>query len=264
MSVVPFLILKIGGVLFSDKSRQDHIDLETVRKFARIVARLAHRAPGRMALIIGGGAIGHSVARRIDRADRLGALPLTEATFGQKWIWNQALLAEGALSIPLQLTGICIEEAGGLSVCSGALQRLLSLGLLPLLSGDCIAGSDGVLRVFGSDRVPEVLLRTVSLPVRIVALTNTSGIVRERSGSQTLRHVHPDSPEEAYGSVWKVSEYDTTGGMEGKLNAFLGFARKGAECFVIKGDADAPTLDFLLDPPMGWPSEIVYTRISES
>ena len=263
MSRRPFLILKIGGSLFSDKKQDWHIDTDAVRKFARLVAELNQHAPGRMALVVGGGSFGHGAVRRANAADRFGILDLTKANFEQKWIWTEALRAEGCLAIPLQLTAMCGFDGDELRVDGGVLQRALAAGVLPVLSGDCLLGLDGLLRVFGSDRVPQVLLRIVEWPVRVVALTDTSGVFRAGTDPQVLRHVDPDLEEEVSRNVWNTSYYDTTGGMKGKLQAFFELSRQGAECFVMKGDADDRSLLFLLDQPQDWPAEMVYTRICQ-
>lgn len=264
MTSSPFLILKIGGCLFSDKKLHRHVDKGAIRKFARLVAELAQSAPGQVALIVGGGSFGHGAVRHVNPSDRLGVLQLTEANFAQKWIWTEALRAEGAFPLPLQLTAMCMIDGDRLVPEGNVLRRALDLGILPVLSGDCLVASDGSLRVFGSDRVPEILLQILARPVRVAALTDTSGIMSHSGSPHVLRDVDADSPQEAYNSLWNAADHDTTGGMRGKLQAMVEIARQGAECFVMKGDAEAGSLKFLLDRPEDWPPEMLYTRIRQT
>jgi isopentenyl phosphate kinase len=261
MTSRPFLILKIGGSLFSEKKLHRHIDKGALGKFARLVAELAQSAPGQVALIVGGGSFGHGAVRHVDPADHLGLLQLTEANFAQKWIWTEALRAEKVFPLPLQLTAMCMLDGGRLVLDGNVFRRALDLGILPILSGDCIIASDGSLRVFGSDRVPEVLLQILARPVRVAVLTDTCGIMSHSESRHVLRDVDADAPQEAYDSLWNAAEHDTTGGMSGKLQAMIEIARQGAECFVMKGDAEAVSLKFLFERPEDWPSEMLYTRI---
>jgi isopentenyl phosphate kinase len=262
MTAPPFLILKIGGSLFSDKKQHRHIDKRTVQKFARLVAGLAQHAPGQIALVVGGGSFGHGAVRNADAADSFSVLDLTEANFSQKWIWTQALRVQGTAAIPLQLTSMCTLSAGKLILYGNILHHCLALGIVPVLSGDCLIGSDGALHVLGSDRVPEALLQVTAKPVRIVALTGTPGIARGDGNPEILREVDADFPQLAFESLWKAPEYDTTEGMKGKLQALVDMARQGAECFVMKGNSEVDSLTFLFKPLADWPSQVLYTRIS--
>jgi isopentenyl phosphate kinase len=259
-----FLILKIGGSVFSDKERDRHVDQEAIRGFARLVAELSRRAPGRIALVVGGGSFGHGAVRHLHADDRVGALKLTEAAFAQKWIWTEALRDEGAPAVPLQLTAMCTLDRDGPVFSGAVLERVLALGLLPVLSGDCLIATDGALRVYGSDRVPQLLMGMLAAPARVVALTDVPGIIDRSADDSVLREVDPDDPREALERVWKTSAGDATQGMEGKLQALLECAHLGAECVVTKGDPTVESLMFLYDEPDDWPAAIGFTRIKPS
>jgi isopentenyl phosphate kinase len=256
-----FLVLKIGGSLVSEKDRYRHADRAAIRDFARLVAQLSQHAPGRIALVVGGGSFGHGAVRALRPGDAHGALDLTEAMFTQKWMWAEALRDEGVGAVPLQLTAMCTLDDGQARFSGEVVSRILSLGLVPIVSGDCLVCDDGAIRVFGSDNVPQLLLSVAPPPIRIVALTDVAGIVSRSQDGGVLREVDPDQPDEAFESLWPSAEGDTTGGMEGKLRALVECAKDGAECVILKGDAKAETLLFLLDEPNDWPSEITYTRI---
>ncbi len=75
------------------------------------------------------------------------------------------------------------------------MKRTLSTGILPILTGDCLLDSNGALEVFGSDRVAEISLNIVSEPVRIVALTDISGIIC-KAEEKIISYIDPDAVEE--------------------------------------------------------------------
>jgi isopentenyl phosphate kinase len=258
----PFLVLKIGGSLFSDKRRNRHIEPSVVRKYARLLAELALMVPGRLALVLGGGSFGHGAMRDSIPNHRLGILGLTEANFALKWIWTQALIAEGVAALPFQLSSMCLLQGGELRVGDEVLRRSLAAGIVPVLSGDCIVREDGCLQLLGSDWVPQIFVACVDAPIRVVALTDTPLMAGHADNVQVLPYVDPDYPDDAYSALWDASPHDTTAAMSGKVHAFVGLARRGVECFIVKGDPETRSLRFLYEPPDTWPVEAQHTRIS--
>jgi isopentenyl phosphate kinase len=263
--IEPFLVVKIGGSLVSDKKADRNLDLAAVRGYARQLAELVRLRPGRVAFVAGGGALGHGAVRHLDPRDPFASLVLTEATFTVKWAWTQALRAEGVRAMPLQVAAACLLDDGAASFQGAVFRRLLGLGALPVLSGDCVLTQDGRLEIFGSDRVPGLVLDELAGPVRIVALTNVSGVlVGGPESDEVLARIDPDDAGEAFAHLWDNSAWDTSGSMGGKLVELLGFARRGAECVIMRGDPDADGLRFLFDPVELWPSGIRHTRIAKA
>jgi isopentenyl phosphate kinase len=259
----PFLVLKIGGSLFSRKGHKRRVNQRAISAYARLIADLALAAPGRLALISGGGSFGHPVAKSLDPSDPFGALPLTEANFALKWIWTVALRKEKVLAVPFQLMSICAFNLEGLVFQSEVLRLAMEAGILPVLSGDCLIGPSGTLTILPSDKVPEIFVSMFSDPVRVVTLTDVPGIVKGGPrGSQTYRYIHPDAREAVYQDIWEGSAWDATRSMGGKLDALIEFARRDAECFILKGNMNLPSLRFLLESVDKWSSEILYTRIA--
>ncbi|MEV0785337.1 hypothetical protein AB0I52_20685 [Streptomyces sp. NPDC050423] len=256
-----FLILKIGGGLFSVKSRDHDIDHDAVAGYARQVADLAAAAPGRMVLVSGGGSYGHGAVRHLDPEDPWAALPLTGANAELRWIWTTALHRAGALAFPVQLAAAAVLEEGGAVVGVGSLQRLLATGALPVLTGDCLPHPDGSLRVVGSDHVPSALLGLSAGPVRVAMLTDVDGVLDD---GRTIPWIDPRATGPAREALRVAPDWDTTGAMAGKLDAVLDCARRGAECLILRGDPDQPDLRHLLRPVSNWPAELRHTRIADS
>jgi isopentenyl phosphate kinase len=257
------LVLKIGGSLVSDKKGNRHIDHDLVAAYSAMVADLVALAPGRVVLVAGGGAFGHGAVRGLDPDDPFAALDLTEATFQVKWAWAKALRAVGVRAMPLQLAAVTTLDDGEGRVQGEVLCRLLRHGMLPVLSGDCLLNEHGVLEVFGSDRVPSLVLDAVSDRVRIVTLTDVPGVLLDGpDGDRVLPYIDPDDPSEAFAATWDNSAWDTSGAMAGKLHELIAFARRGAECFITRGNPAEGSLRFLLDPAEQWPAGIRHTRIA--
>ncbi|MER8235567.1 hypothetical protein [Streptomyces sp. NPDC094049] len=255
-----FLILKVGGGLFSDKSRDHDIDHDAVAGYARQVADLAAAAPGRLVMVSGGGSYGHGAVRDLDPDDPWAALPLTGANAELRWIWTTALHRAGARAFPVQLAAAAVLRHGEAAVDTDSLRRLLATGALPVLTGDCLPHPDGSLRVVGSDRVPSALLGLSAGPARVAMLTDVDGVLDD---GRTIPWIDPRSADSARASLRAAPDWDTTGAMSGKLDAALDCARRGAECLILRGDPDRPDLRHLLRPVPQWPPGLRYTRIAQ-
>lgn len=257
-----FLVLKIGGSLFSDKRSYRHIDEAIIARYARLVADLVKGAEGRLTLVVGGGAHAHETVTSLDASHPFAKVALTEANFTLMTIWSNALRAEGVPAMPLQLAALCVIGPDGLIVHEDGLRRWLQIGVLPVLCGDCLIGADDELQIFSSDRAPEVVLSLGMGPFRVVALTDVPGVLADGPGGSTvLRDIDPDAPENARKALWDSPPWDISHTMTGKLDALIHCAKRGAECFIMRGVPDAESLRFLLDPLDQWPPETVYTRI---
>ena len=82
---VDYLGLKIGGSLFSDKSRENSLDRSALDMYAVLIASLVRRHAGRVVLITGGGAIGHGAIRNQRERSVRSLVALTEATSLVRW-----------------------------------------------------------------------------------------------------------------------------------------------------------------------------------
>lgn len=258
----PFVVVKVGGSLVSDKQKLSNLDLDVVTKYAEQLARLARDHRGRLGLVAGGGAIGHGAVRGIPD-DSFASLPLTKATYDVKWAWATALNNSGAPAMPVQLAGTAVLDRQGVLVGGWhAIKRMLDCGVIPVLSGDCVLRQDGSLEIYGSDRVPEVFINAVGNDVRVITLTDVPGVYRDGADSSILLH-HIDSNSTDFSSIaeWNHDPWDTSGAMYGKVIALARLAQLGAECVITRGDPDLRSLGHFYRPLAEWPEDIGRTVI---
>ncbi|MFM9443298.1 hypothetical protein [Streptomyces acidiscabies] len=275
------LVLKVGGSLVSDKRADDGIDTVALAGYARQIAGLVRERPGRVVFVAGGGAFGHGAVRELRADDPFSALELTRATFTVKWAWVSALRDAGVTALPLQVAALAwdrqpagrVGDADPRTVGAGTgeevdadrmvLRKLLDADAVPVLSGDCVLAADGRLRVLGSDHVPGLLLDAGFGRVRIVTLTNVSGVLADGpDGTEVVPFVDPDAPDTAHDLVWESASWDTSDAMHGKLRALTSHARRGGECLIMRGDPNAPTLTHLFEPIAAWPPALPHTLIA--
>ena len=257
-----YLVLKIGGSLFSDKSGADQLDLAAMDRYAALIGRIAAEFPGRLVLVTGGGAHGHGAIRRNRSGGTFALAELTRALFVVKDVWAERLALAGVDALPLQLAAFSVLRAGRPETGSAVISGALAAGLLPILSGDCLLTSDGELAAFSSDRVPEALVDVLGGTMRAITYTDVPGILAGGPGGTVLRQVDALRPEEAHRELWPQSEWDSTGAMHSKLDALVACARAGAECFIMRGDPEIADAGLLLGPVSEWPDDWQYTRIA--
>ncbi|MBF4619272.1 hypothetical protein ITJ44_14440 [Clavibacter sp. VKM Ac-2873] len=262
------LIVKVGGSLVSTKQTDDDLDLGAVARYARIVADLHRRHPGHVVFVAGGGSIGHGAVRGIDVGDAWSAWRLTEATFRVRWAWTEAFRALGVDAMSLQPSAWCaFDDArpGGVHADGHVLRRCLAGGVLPVLSGDAVLAPGGGVRILGSDAVPMAVIDALEGPWRVLLLTNVDGYLAYADADPDQRRIVAHmTPGEATGFALRtsVAATDTSGGMAGKLRSLAGFARRGAEGFILNGSRCSGLEAWAGAEVEDWPSGIPFTAVS--
>lgn len=261
------LVLKVGGSLLSDKEAENGIDPAAFDAYAALVGDLATAYPGRLILVTGGGARCHPVGRRINESghDPYAAVALTEPAFAMRWEWTVRLRAAGVRAVPLQSTDLLQDVGGGRWAGSAhVVAGLLRHGALPVLSSDCVLTETGGLRILSSDETPAVAFEAgvAARRIRIVALTDVPGIIAgpDRSGP-VIEYVDPTDLDSVRTWFWD-RERDATGAMAGKVEALAAHARRGAQCVIAEGRADAADLRHLMAPLDDWPADTPRTLIA--
>lgn len=231
-----FLVLKVGGALFSDKGSTNSLKLDVLDWYADMISRSYGEVAGRLVLITGGGSFGHGAVRDAEGvADRM--LALTDAVFALKTHWAAALRRQHVPVLPMQIAGFAeLGARGGLISRGNPVRQALARGILPILSGDIVFKAPRTTEVFGSDRVPLLCSELGCTPLRVVMLTDKPGILSDgEEGIRPIRHIDPRHPQRAFSAIWKEDEADVTAGMRGKLASLLVLAERGIECIVAEG-----------------------------
>lgn len=262
-----FLVVKIGGSLFSDKEMEGVVDEMAVITYTQAIRSIYDRAAGQLAIVIGGGSFGHPAVRKMDRKNFLSPLKLTEANFRLKWLWAEALHRVGVPAIPFQAAAFaCVipKNSRGRTIvaqCS-ALRKALNHKFVPILTGDSLVGEDGHLHIVGSDSISELFFDVTQRKIRLVALTNTPGVLFERDGLFcTVPEITLSERHRISHLFWSTGDSDVTGAMEGKVMSLLNLAALGAECIIAEGRTVARKPEILFRTVSDWPANANTTRI---
>jgi len=251
-------IVKLGGSVLSHKDGYREPNLPAIHAFARIVRSHWAELAGRLLLVIGGGSYGHGISLRYQLRDsslpwRAADLPMT--TLGMlEWrsIVAGVLREEGVPCFPFQTSSYLVcREGRPLHAALEPVKQALSMGLLPLLSGDLVFDTARKFVIFSSDAIPELFVR--ELPVRrVVMATNVPGVLKgEPGGGAVLARITRENRESALHAVRGSSPLDVSGGMRTKVEALLRLADAGVEGVICDGRTPEVLLPAMLDavPP---------------
>jgi isopentenyl phosphate kinase len=219
------ILLKIGGSIITDKSRDCSINHE---RLSSIATTIAGAAAGEIIIIHGAGSCGHPEARKY-RLDAGAAAGATEGIF----VTHQAvsrlndevvsgLRKEGVAAMGVHPFHTGVADNGRLLALECRhLEKMLSLGMVPVIHGDVVMDlSRGACIVSGDQ-----LVRYLAVALQISRV----GLATDVPGVLDGDHVVPVITKQTVPSlqIGNSTHTDVTGGMRGKIDELLGLADAG-------------------------------------
>ncbi len=221
------IVLKLGGSVITDKAAsKTEIRYDVLAGIAREIARYPNLP---LLIVHGAGSCGHPQAKQyhldvgVTMENRTGIFETHDAVASLNREVVSALRRAGLEAVPIHPLHGCLAEDGRLiSYETGHLDRMLSIGVIPVMHGDvvmdtvrgaCIVSGDQLIRVFAK----ELGMNRVGLATDVAGLLDANGsVVRElrRSMAHTVE-------------IGQSGHVDVTGGMEGKIAELLSLADIG-------------------------------------
>ncbi|ASS75259.1 hypothetical protein CIG75_09860 [Tumebacillus algifaecis] len=253
-------VVKIGGSLLTDKDGYCAPNQEMVRQYARTIAKEWERLRGNLILIVGGGSYGNAVPVRYHLKD--ASLPwkdtdlsmMTVKMFEWLSLVTQIFREEGVPCYPFQTSGYVVtKNKRPQRFFVEPVEHVLSMGVLPVFSGDLVFDEEQQFIIFSSDNLPELFVERMSLR-RMVMLTDVEGVMQiGTDGQQTvIPEVTRANFQEVLRCAGPSQKPDITGGMKNKLEALLRLAEQGVEGVITSGRKAEALLPALFEPePVG-------------
>lgn len=241
----PVVLVKLGGSLITEKSREETARPEVIARLSSEIARAAAAIPDRVIVGHGSGSFGHVAASRsgiasgLRSADQLPGVSLTQdraAALHRQVI--AALLAAGALPFSLAPSSMVVAAAGRpAAFADEPLLLALERGLLPVLYGDVVLDRDWGVSIASTEKLFDLLVRNLlahGFAVRrVVWLGETDGLWDAER--RTIPRVSAGSFAQAVQAIGSPSGTDVTGGMLHRLEAALALARLGVPSLLANG-----------------------------
>lgn len=221
-------IIKLGGSVITDKTRQDAVNHAVIAQLAEVLAEFAQSMP--LIIVHGAGSCGHPQAAEwkiqegVTAQNARGVFETHEAVSVLNCEVTAALRSAGIEAVSLPPFAASLAENGRL-VYAGEqqIQILLKSGIIPVLHGDVVADSiRGACIVSGDQLVPFLAKALEAAGVGIV--TQTGGVLSDDG------RIVPVITRQNVSSIplGSCSEgTDVTGGMKGKIDELLTLADAG-------------------------------------
>ncbi|HJJ48094.1 MAG TPA: isopentenyl phosphate kinase [Methanocorpusculum sp.] len=219
-------IIKIGGSVITDKTKQGEISGAAVRSIAQDLAACIDSP---LVIVHGAGSCGHPEAAAwhiqdgVTKENAPGIAETHEAVTTLNINFVASLQNAGVPAVGFHPFEAAFAEGGRLVSCGLAqIQTLLSLGLVPVLHGDVVTDAKrGACIVSGDQIVPYLAKELGAAEVGIV--TETGGVL---AGGKIVPLITRDSAAGLDFSI-AASGADVTGGMKGKIDELLRLADAG-------------------------------------
>lgn len=242
----PFVLLKLGGSLITDKARPRVARHAAIRRLARELAAAASspRAP-RLLVGHGSGSFGHSVAAEggltpgADARRRLDAISRTQQVSAHLHRIVVAALADaGARPFSFAPSSfLCANNGRITGSFTDPIFAALDRGLLPVVYGDVVLDRRRGAVIVSTEELFLVLVKEAARrdhPVTRVAWLGETDGVRDRDG-RTIARLSAANAERTARRVTGASGIDVTGGMALRLRAAAALARSGVASAIVDG-----------------------------
>ena len=234
-------VVKLGGALITYKDDYCKPNIDIISEFGRVLASRWSEVQGRLILVLGGGSYGNAVPHRYNLLDSYGDWQpsdlslMTVKTFELMSLVTEIFRGRGIPCYPFQTSSYLITRNGEpQKFWLEPIKRALSLGQLPVLSGDMVFDSERGFVIVSSDQIPELFVGDLSLE-RVVMLTNVPGVLNYLGDSQVISRVGPDDHKFVLDNARNSKQLDISGGMRNKVKALLRIANLGVESVICDG-----------------------------
>ncbi len=228
-SIGGVVYVKAGGSFITYKDRFFSVNYSALEALSRAL-RVAVDNGVRILLGNGGGSFAHPVVEMLKENDpRLLLVYCQKATRLLNKILVDYLVDNGIPAVSMQTSAIIYDDDGVLRAYAEPVKRMLEIGVIPVVYGECVVSSTGIYRVVSTEKVFDALGEDIRAS-RLVLLTDVDGVYTcdpNRCGdAELIPVIDPSNYEEVISRVSGSKGIDVTGGIRGKIEAMYEYSRK--------------------------------------
>ncbi|MHA1166207.1 MAG: isopentenyl phosphate kinase [Candidatus Hodarchaeales archaeon] len=247
-------IIKMGGALITDDSKEFTANTIVIRDIARQIAKhLTSNSNRRFIFIHGGGSFGHVHAakyqlnRGYDSNNAPGFVITHDAMLELNGIVRQIFAEEGIQLLVFPPLAFCIMENGRVtaSFCE-PIAKALKHGFIPVTFGDVAFDEKTGYKILSGDQLPSVIYESLHEISRVIFLTNVDGVYNKHPGIykdavlyENIDVLSLKDPAKLF-EITATTEGKTrvTGEMGKKVEELIPLAKRGVECWIINSKED--------------------------
>ncbi len=243
------IILKLGGSVITDKSKDFTMAQETLDRISKEIAEAGVKD---LIIVHGGGSFGHPLAYKYhiqegytDESQRMGFALTQQAMETLDGYVIAALLKAEIPAIPIQPSAFTMMEQGtiksaDLSIVEKAvhlsLGNAVTVGLVPVLYGVPALDTKKGFSILSGDEIIHYLAERFK-PERVIFVSDVDGILDDDPKINPDAKVLPEITESNFNEIhFNNLKNDVTGGMKRKVQELLKLAKLGASSQVINGN----------------------------
>ncbi|OPY53382.1 MAG: Isopentenyl phosphate kinase [Methanosaeta sp. PtaU1.Bin112] len=229
-------VLKIGGSILTDKSRELQPRPDEIRRVAQEIA--AH--PDDVVLVHGAGSFGHIPAKKYGLPQEFNreGLRVTHRSVAQLCeMVIEALSHAGVEGLPVHpLSCLCLRDGRIENFFMEPIEEMLKDGIMPVLHGDVAMDATGKAAIVSGDQLVSYIARYLKADVVAIG-SNVDGVL---FSGRPLPRITRKELSQVQSAIGGSDEVDVTGGMRGKLLELLDLADLGIDSMIfnagIKGN----------------------------
>lgn len=241
------LLIKLGGSLITDKSRDYTARPQIVSRLAREIKTARKTFDGDIIIAHGSGSFAHTPAAKyhtqdglVSKQSFLGLPIVADAAIQINRIVIQRFLKEKLPTVSFSPSSMILaKDQKTKMVTLGPLLHALSLGFLPVIYGDIIFDEKKGFCIYSAERSLAILANQLSpkySQISLIFCGDSDGVYNDQL--KTIDTITPKSFADLKKFIKGSNKTDVTGGMLHKVQESLDLAKKGFHTTIINGHID--------------------------
>jgi isopentenyl phosphate kinase len=233
------IILKLGGSLITDKTKQFEVRTDVLKRLAE---EIKDSSKEELIVVHGGGSFGHPVASKYRLQDgfknkeQIEGLVATRKAMGE--LSRSVINAFHQHKLPV----VAIQPSANITCKNGRIEeidtdlikRFLELGTIPVLFGDVVLDKKLGFCILSGDQITTFLAEKFKAE-RVILAADVDGVFDKNPKKFENAKLIPkiSSTDEDVLSNLKTQEGDVTRGIKGKLEELVILAKRGVPSQII-------------------------------
>lgn len=234
------LAIKLGGSAITKKDEKFSVRKKVLERVAEELASIQKK----FFLVHGGGSFGHPLASEYDltsgyseKRQLMGFSKTHRAMERLNSKVVEALLNSGQPAVQMQTSACAIvKDERIVSIELQNIQKLLDLGISPVLYGDVVPDLSRGISILSGDQLISFLAQKLEAS-KVILGTDIKGVFTsdpKRSDKyELIPKITPESWEKISHRIDFYPERDETGGMKNKVDVLIDLAKRGIESQII-------------------------------
>jgi len=218
-------ILKIGGSVITDKSKELQVRMQAINRLAEEIQRATVES---LIIVHGGGSFGHPLAQRYaivegfkEETQKIGFSETHHVMTVLNGLFMDALIWRNIPAVSITPSSCIITKNGRIQYFEDApLKMQLKMGFFPVLYGDAVLDSSLGFTILSGDQLVSMLATKLDAE-RVIIGVDVDGLYdydpKVKKSAKMFNHLTLEELQELRSKLGEPTACDVTGGMFGKV-----------------------------------------------